>query len=505
MKPNPPPDSASAETHTSSTSALLSASQESAGGLAQNWDQFIRAENPTLLQPLWSYSQNDAGFAEAFIDEHIDRVRFCPELEKWFTFDGVLWHEAASSSITGCVLNQTRQALRAAQDIRNKTGDDIPLKRVLKCGNHANIKNAVAIASVDPRIHVPLSLIDRDPYLVGVANGTLDLRASALRTDVIDTMVTRTLGAGFDPEASCPQWEHFIERVTRGRDGLADFLQRSIGYSLTGLTSEHCFWFLHGCGKNGKSVFIETLQALSGEYGSRASERLLATSRHGGDARPDELATLPGIRLLFGSETQEGVKLNEKLVKDLTGGDTVRAQALYKVGFSFQPSCKLWMFGNHKPDIGGTDYGIWRRVLLIPFTAQISPEEQDKNLTTKLRTELSGILNWALRGLRRWEADGLNPPACVTDGTAEYREDQDTLGDFLEECIQREEVGKSVSKFDLFMAYKSWAEDNGIRYCMSNKQLSRKLKDRGFHEHPARHWADCRLHKTGATISFNRD
>ncbi|MCX6978183.1 MAG: phage/plasmid primase, P4 family, partial [Verrucomicrobia bacterium] len=283
--------------------------------------------------------------------------------------------------------------------------------------------------------------------------------------------------------------------VTRGREGLAKFLQRSIGYSLTGLTAEHVFWFLHGCGKNGKSVFIETMQKLSGEYGSRASERLLSTPRHGGEARPDELATLPGVRLLFGSETQEGVRLNEKLVKDLTGGDTLRAQALYKTGFNFQPVCKLWMFGNHKPDIGGTDFGIWRRVLLVPFTEQISAEEQDKHLTTKLCAELPGILNWALRGLREWRKnESLAPPQCVVHGTEEYQSDQDTLGDFLEECIKREPE-QTVTKTAVYSTYQKWAENNGIRYPLTSKSLSRKLKDRGFSEAPNRVWKDCFVHE----------
>jgi putative DNA primase/helicase len=258
------------------------------------------------------------------------------------------------------------------------------------------------------------------------------------------------------------------------------------------MTAEHVFWFLHGCGKNGKSVFIETMQMLSGEYGRRASDRLLSVSKFGSEAPLDELAGLPGVRMLFGSETADGVKLNEKLVKDLTGGDTLRGRRLYHDGFDFRPVCKLWMFGNHKPEICGTDHGIWRRVLLVPFTACISNQEQDRQLAVKLSAELPGILNWALAGLRQYHDHGLAPPQCVTAATNEYKSDQDTLGDFIDECLERGQ-GFTVSKGDIYQAYERWARNGGQRLPLTSKRLSRQLKERGFIELPSRMWAEYRI------------
>ncbi len=446
----------------------------------------------TMLPPLWKYPRNDSGFAEAIADYLGEEIAYCPQSETWFTLSDARWLPDSCGRHIALVKGIASEALKMAATIADDAERSAAVSRALMCGNSHAIKKAVEMVAVDSRLQVAAESIDGDPWLLGVENGTLDLHTSTLITPPRETFVTRFAGTRFDAEAQCPLWSGFIDRVTAGHAGLAEFLQRSVGYSLTGLTVEHSFWFLHGCGKNGKSVFIETLQALAGAYGSRASERLLSIPRHGGESRLDETATLPGVRLLFGNETQEGVRLNERLVKDLTGGDTIRAQALYKQGFNFRPVCKLWMFGNHKPEISGTDYGIWRRVLLVPFTAQISAEEQDKNLALKLRDELPGILNWALAGLRAWERVGLNPPSCVTDGTAEYQSDQDLIADFLDECIEQDPKA-STSKAQVFHAYQRWCEDNGIRHPLTSKSLSRRLKDRGHNELPGRKWDGCRI------------
>lgn len=446
----------------------------------------------TALRQLWKYPRNDSGFAEAIADHLGDKIAYCPQSQTWFTLSDARWLPDRCGRHIALVKGIASEALGMAATIADDAERSAAVNRSLACGNSQAIKKAVEMAAVDPRLQVAADSIDGDPWLLGVENGTLDLHTSTLINPPRETFVTRFMETRFDAGAKCPLWESFIDRVTLGQTGLAEFIQRSVGYSITGLTVEHSFWFLHGCGKNGKSVFIETLQALAGAYGSRASERLLSKPPHGVESRLDETATLPGVRLLFGNETQEGVRLNERLVKDLTGGDTIRAQALYKQGFHFRPVCKLWMFGNHKPEISGTDYGIWRRVLLVPFTAQISPAEQDKHLALKLRQELPGILNWALAGLRAWERVGLNPPPCVTDGTAEYQSDQDLIADFLDECIEQDPKA-SASKSQVFDAYRRWCESNGIRHPLTSKSLSRKLKDRGFNELPGRKWDGCRI------------
>ena len=448
-------------------------------------------DTAAVNRPLWQYSKNDLGNAEALADVIQGRAVYCPQIQKWLTF-GCRWQRDGSKQIHTMASSLSGQALQEARAVKEDNTRAEAVKRATSLGNLKTMQNAIALAQTIPKVIVHVSQLDTDPWLIGVENGTLNLRTGQLVQTSAEAYVTRSLGTAFDPRATCPTWEGFIERVTRGHDGLAEFIQRSVGYSLTGLTVEHVFWVLHGAGHNGKSTFIETLQNLSGEYGTRASEKLLAMSRHGADAPLDEVAGLHGCRFLFGSETQEGVRLNEKFIKDLTGGDTVRGRLLYKEGFQFRPTCSLWMHGNHKPDICGTDYGIWRRVQMVPFTARITAKEIDKNLPAKLCAELPGILNWAIAGLRQWEATGLAAPFCVTSATADYQSDQDTLGDFIKDMISYVD-GATTTKREMYSAYERWASENGYRFPLTTKRLSLRLKERGFVELPSRSWANCHL------------
>jgi len=449
----------------------------------------------TLIKPLTSYDDSDLGNAQAITSRLRQDIRFVPQQGFWLVWDGCRWRVDRTGSrlnqmVDGCV----KEWLREAAGIDDHDQKKKASKRGLSLGDRSERDAALEMMKHQPMIMIEGDAVDAEPSLLGVPNGLLDLSTGELLPNARQHHITKSIAASFDPAATCPKWEAFIERVTRDHEGLAAFLQRSVGYSLTGLTAEHVFWFLHGCGKNGKSVFMETMQALSGEYGRRASDRLFSISRHGGDAPLDELAGLPGVRMLFGSETADGVRLNEKLVKDLTGGDTLRGRRLYCDGFDFTPSAKLWMFGNHKPEICGTDHGIWRRVLLVPFSAHISDEEQDKHLTIKLRAELPGILNWALAGLRQYREIGLAPPPCVIAATNSYKTDEDALGDFLDECVESGEGPEfAVSKNALYVTYAQWAKKSGLRYPLSSKSLSRRLKDRGFVEVPSRMWSGYRL------------
>jgi putative DNA primase/helicase len=452
-------------------------------------------ETAPVIRPLWQYSKNDLGNAEALADFIHGRAVYCPQLHKWLTF-GLRWQRDGSKQIHTMTSSLSRHALREASSVQEDNARAEAVKRALCLGKRKTMENAIALAETNPKVIVHLSQLDTDPWLIGVENGTLNLQTGQLVQTSIKAYVTRGVGTAFDPHAICPIWEGFIKRVTRGHYGLAEFIQRSVGYSLTGQTVEHVFWFLHGAGRNGKSTFIETLQNLSGEYGARSSEKLLAMSKHGADTPQDEVAGLHGCRFLFGSETQEGVRLNEKFIKDLTGGDTVHGRQLYKEGVQFRPTCKLWMFGNHRPDICGTDHGIWRRVQLVPFTATITAEEIDKDLPAKLCTELPGILNWAIAGLRQWETAGLAAPRCVTSATAEYQSDQDILGDFINDNVNSVH-GATTTKPAMYKSYQRWAIEKGHRYPLTDKKLSLRLKDRGFVELPSRLWADCRLVSVG--------
>jgi putative DNA primase/helicase len=262
-----------------------------------------------------------------------------------------------------------------------------------------------------------------------------------------------------------------------GDDALIKYIQRAVGYSLTGHTSEQCLFFLYGTGANGKSTFLNILQNLLGDYSMVIDPETIMSKNGGGGATP-ELARLRGARVLVTNEVEEGKYLAENRIKQMTGGDTIVARALYQEPFEFKPEFKIWMAGNHKPLIKGTDHAIWRRINLIPFTVTIPKEEQDKKLAEKLRAELPGILQWAVAGCREWRKQGLNPPKQVKAAVDAYRDEMDTLGHWIEEKCRFDTSFKTESS-SLYQSYKSWCMING-HSPQSKTRFGRALGDRGL-------------------------
>lgn len=317
---------------------------------------------------------------------------------------------------------------------------------------------------------------NQDPWLLNVANGTLDLRKGELRPHRKGDHITTRVPFGYDKDAEAPTWNKFVETVTCGDAELARYLQRAVGYSLTGSVREQVLFFCYGSGANGKSTLLQVLLELVGpDLGVRTERNLLMAKRAEGGATPG-IADLWGKRCAIGSEIEEGRSLDEALIKDLTGGDRLRARHLHQANFEFDPMFKLWLAGNHKPLIRGTDRGVWRRMRLIPFLADIPEAEQDRDLLTKLRAELPGILAWAVEGCMKWQEHGLGDCAAVERSTAEYRTEMDTLGQFLDECCTVAPEGK-VSSVRLYLAYKEWAEASGLRV-PSKQGFGRKLSER---------------------------
>jgi putative DNA primase/helicase len=257
---------------------------------------------------------------------------------------------------------------------------------------------------------------------------------------------------------------------------LIRFYQATVGYTLTGSTREQKLFFLHGSGRNGKSTTTETHYVLMGDYAHHAPAALFVADRHGREPET-EIARLHGTRFVIGSEIEEGAKLAEKRVKELTGGDTLTGRFLYGSPFDFKPTHKLMMFGNHKPDVTGTDLGIWRRMLLIPFPVQIDESQVDRELPKKLLAELPGILNWAIEGCLVWQKDGLTVPSSVQQATAEYREEEDELGEFLEEkCVLGD--AHQVKRSMLHQEYLEWARERGTKVPMRPKAFAKRLRTR---------------------------
>lgn len=318
--------------------------------------------------------------------------------------------------------------------------------------------------------------LDGDPWLLNVTNGLVDLRTGELRPHDPRVLTSKLAPIDFDPAAECPTWLSFLDKVMGGNQEMVNFLQRAVGYSLTGVISEQCLFFLHGRGSNGKSTFVETVSTLLGEYWTKTPTETLMSKTHPGIS--NDVARLVGARLVTAQETEQGRKLAESLIKDLTGGDTVAARFLHQEFFQFKPQFKLWMYGNHKPVIAGTDEGIWRRIRLVPFTVTIPDEEKDRNLPAKLLEELPGILNWAIAGCLAWQSEGLGIPLEVAEATTTYRSEMDPLSDFISEYVV-EGPQMTVKASVLYNAYKTWCSASGETY-VSLREFGDKMRGRGY-------------------------
>ncbi len=334
----------------------------------------------------------------------------------------------------------------------------------------------LSIARSEPGIPVLPDALDRDPMLLNCKNGTLDLRTGELRPHRREDLITKCVSVEYDPTAECRVWLAFLDKIMGGKSDMVAFLQRAVGYSLTGSIREQCLFLLHGTGSNGKSTYLEVLRELLADYCEQTDFATFLEKKN--DQIRNDVARLRGARFVSAVEVAEARRLDEALIKSVTGGDTVTARFLYGEFFEFVPAFKLWLAANHKPVIRGTDHAIWRRVRLVPFTVTIPDEEQDKDLPAKLKAELPGILRWAVEGCLAWQRDGLRPPEEVIKATASYREENDIVGQFVtENCIVSS--GSKATAKALYAAYVAWADANGERP-MTQNAFGRRLAERGF-------------------------
>jgi len=450
-------------------------------------DSLLRYDAASALLVL---NATDAGNAERFVAHAGERFAYVHAWGTWLNYDGVRWQRDGSGAAVREALATLRAMAAEVEKVPDEEHRGVLLKHALDSESSSRIAAMLTLGqAMLPRATEDL---DRDPDLLNVANGTLDLRTGELRPHDSDDWLTRLAPVEYDAEATCPLWATFLDRVMGGNERLITFLQRAVGYSLTGHTNEQILLLLYGVGANGKSTFLETLRAILADY-SAITDFNTFMKRDSEGARND-LARLVGTRLVSAVEAEAGKPLAEALVKQLTGGDTITARFLFKEYFDFKPQFKIWLAANHKPNVRGSDHGIWRRIRLVPFTITIPEAERDPRLTQKLAGELPGILAWAVRGCMDWREHGLGTPAEVLAATASYREEMDRFGGFFDEvCVI--ELGATVTAKELYEAYQAWCEANGER-SRSKKALAVVLQERGyepFRTKRARCWRGLRL------------
>lgn len=418
----------------------------------------------------------ELGNAERMVDLHGADFRYCWPHRRDYTYVGTRW----ATDTAGCVTALAKRAVRNIflEAAQAPTADDAKelAAHAVRSESDRAIQAMLRLARSEPGIPVQPHDLDADPWLFNVENGTLDLRTGTLRPHNRADLITKIAPVRFDPAATAPTFERFLQDIFPGKPDIIRYLQRRAGYSLTGFATEQEIAICYGLGANGKSTLFGVLQKLAGDYGLQADMALFTVQKNPGIR--NDLARLDGVRLLTASETEAGSRLAESLIKAMTGGDPIVARYLYGEFFQFLPKFTPWLAVNHRPEIRGTDHAIWRRVRLIPFSTTIPPERQDPHLAEKLAAELPGILNWALEGCREWQRDGLRPPAEVMAATAAYRLEQDTLAGFLAECCITAPRAV-VAAADLRTAYERYCEANGEQP-LNAKQLGMRLTERGY-------------------------
>ena len=327
--------------------------------------------------------------------------------------------------------------------------------------NASGLKNMVTLAQSDLAVATTSSRLDQNDWILNVNNGTLDLREIAFKPSSRSDMNTKMAHVAYEPGAHCPNWLRFLDTVFNGDQELISWLQKVMGYTLTGSIEEQAVFFLIGDGCNGKSTFLNVLKMLMGDYAIQAHPDSFMMNRYSsaGTARSD-LMRLAGARMVLASEGEEGQRLAETFIKRVSGGEGVPTRGLYqKNEIEYTPKLKLFFCSNHKPIIRGTDDGIWRRIRVIPFSVRIPEGERDPKLMTKLGLESSGILNWAYEGNVRWQEEGLvDIPSVVEKASMHYQDESDVIGRFLAECCSH---GGRVGSSDLYQAYFDWSLANG--------------------------------------------
>ncbi len=334
------------------------------------------------------------------------------------------------------------------------------------------------IEEARPLMQIDVTSLDQHPMLLNTAAGTIDLSDGSVRTASASDLITKISPVAYDPDAMCPRWKKFLLEIMNGDEEMVAFLRRSVGLSLTGDTRDDYFWFLWGAGRNGKTVFLETIERLLGDYAQRTPIETILAGKY--DQIPNDIATLAGARFVAATEAGKARRFDVGRLKMLTGGDTVSARFLYKEFFSFKPQFKLWVAANNQPAIDEQSAAIWERLLLIPFRRQFIGANDDKGLEEKLIAELPGILNWAIAGCREWLEFGLLVPKPVKEATEEYRRDEDLLDDFIRANIVKDDASEGIYSQKLFDIYLAHCEDTGVKRSWSQARFSREMKERGY-------------------------
>lgn len=430
------------------------------------------------------YDMTDTGNAHRLLDRFGNIIRYSYNRKKWLFWDGKQWRTDESGEVkklADIICDDIKRDAILEQD--DKTQVEL-LKWANKTANSRYKESMIKECQHLENIPASPQSFDSYPEFMNCQNGIINLKNGELMPHDSNLMLSKICNSEYDVSGATPKrWMQFLDEVTDGDKELQKYIQKCVGYSLTGSNREQCSYFLYGMGNNGKSTFLDTISDLVGSYSANVQPETIMMKKWGSDGANSDIARLQSARFVTSEEPTEGVRLNEGLLKQLTGGSKITCRFLYGDEFEYTPEFKIWIATNHKPVIRGTDIGIWRRIKLIPFEVNIPKQKVDKNLKYRLRKEFPQILKWAVDGCMLWQSEGIEDPKCVKDAVKEYKQEMDLLAGFLEQCIEIDyEHGEKISASELFALYSKWAKVNN-EYEMSSKKFFRevtnKLPDKG--------------------------
>lgn len=437
----------------------------------------IKTETMKLDQWKDRFSHTDLGNAQRLVAAFGNSIQYCHTWGKWVVWTGSKWQIDDRGLIYNLAKQVVMNMYKEVSELYSDEARKELSRHAIKSENISRIQAMVALC----RSEVPVlpNQFDKNINLINCKNGTFNLETGTLQQHNEKDYIMMQTAIDYNRDAECPMWISFLNIIMAGRQDLIHYLQKAIGYALTGSTKEQTIFILFGAGANGKSTFLETIKSMLDDYAKSCPIDTFMIKN--GTSIPNDIARLRGARFVSASEVEEGKRLAESLIKQMTGGERLTARFMRSEYFEYEPHFKIFLTTNHKPQIRGNDNGIWRRIQLIPFEVTIPVEQQDKDLMEKLRVELPGIFNWAVEGCKLWQNEGLNPPQEVIKSTENYRQEQDIIQRFLDECceVKTDNSKLNVQSSRLYESYVKYCREIGDNE-ISQKAFTNRLQERGY-------------------------
>lgn len=433
-----------------------------------------KKEEEVKVITVGDFRPTDLWNSENFFKRCQGQLLYCKKWNSWLVYREGKWKEDDKNETQELAKKVVLDYYRQASELVDEQARESLAKQALKSESLRAIRAMNELATSTMAV-IPDDF-DQDPYIFNMKNGTLNLETMEFREHMPTDMLTKITKIDYKPEADCPKWLAFMDKIFEGNKDLINYMQTALGYSLTGNTGEQCWFVLYGIGANGKSTFMNIIQEILGDYAINTPfDTFLSKAK--GDI-PNDLARMRGARFVSAIEAGENRKFNESLLKNIVGSDRITARFLRQEFFDFYPECKIWLAANHKPLVKEFSSGFWRKIRLIPFKVVIPEEERILQYDKILLEKKTGIFNWILEGYKKWKEEKLKTPLEIEEATAQYRDQMDVLSEFIEECcIENHQV--RITTKELYRAYKGWCDENNEKEIVK-KVFGRRLEERGY-------------------------